>query len=492
VQPPDRTVVAPRTRRSGPLRLFLGPLSLLRRHLGITVLLLFGIGLRTLYLIAYQPAFWFHGDSGAYLAMLGQPLEPHPNRPLGYVLLLRMLEPTRTLISVAAVQHVLSLLLALGVYLLLRRREVARWLACLAAAPLIFDSLVLTMGHYILPDLVFTVLFAAALSTLLWSPRPGIVACVAAGLLLAAAWVTKPTALPVALLLALYLALRRVGWRRFTGYALAFAVSYAAMMVWISDRQSVYGAQSGIALYGRTAMIADCDRLDLTEEQRIACPDQPLGQRWDRADAFFWRRPARLNGWVYTPAGASALTGFSVQVITQQPLDYLAIVGKESAAHFVPGLYLGPMNECLRERLIPPVAFRSARTRVQEHCPPAQGAADFQAGVANPAVAAPPTPLTRALHQYGTYTRGIPVVLSLAVLLTIAALIAGRRVTGRIRADTALLVLAGPGLAVFTVAIGMYEPRYALPALPLAGVAAALALHGLTHPPDQSRADTVI
>ena len=34
---------------------------------------------------------------------------------------------------------------------------------------------------------------------------------------------------------------------------------------------------------------------------------------------------------------------------------------------------------------------------------------------------------------------------------------------------------------MFTVAIGMYEPRYALPALPLAAAAAALAVQGLIH-----------
>ncbi|WFE25391.1 hypothetical protein O7623_18550 [Solwaraspora sp. WMMD791] len=456
-------------------------MTLLRRHLPIVILLAAGVALRVAYLMAYQPAFWFHGDSGAYLLMLDQPLEPHPNRPLGYVLLLAALEPTRTLAAVAGVQHLLSLLLAVGLYALLLHRGVARWLATLAAVPVIFDSLVLTMGHYLLPDLLFMVLFATAVGALLWSPRPGLVAAIVSGGLIAVAWVTKPTALPVALLLAIYLVVRRVGWRPVVGYLVAFAVPYVLVMVWVGDRQSVYGAQSGTALYGRAAMIADCDRIELTDEERIACPDQQLGQRWDRADAFFWRRPARLGDWVYTDEGTRVLTSFSRSVIRQQPGDYLATVGKESAAHFVPGLYLGPMNDCLRQRLVPPVRFRSAEVRVADHCPPAQASADYHPQVAEPAVAPPATALSRALHWYGTWTRGIPVVLSLAVLLTIAALVAGRRVAGWIRLDTVLLVIAGPGLAVFTVAIGMYEPRYALPALPLAAAAAALAAQGLIH-----------
>ncbi len=37
----------------------------LTRHLGITILVLAGAALRGAVMIAYQPALWFHGDSGA-------------------------------------------------------------------------------------------------------------------------------------------------------------------------------------------------------------------------------------------------------------------------------------------------------------------------------------------------------------------------------------------------------------------------------------------
>jgi hypothetical protein len=46
-----------------------------------------------------------------------------------------------------------------------------------------------------------------------------------------------------------------------------------------------------------------------------------------------------------------------------------------------------------------------------------------------------------------------------------------------------LLLAAGPGLTVLTVAVGMYEPRYAMPALPLAAIAAALAWPALRTAP---------
>ncbi|MGW4464710.1 hypothetical protein [Micromonospora sp. NPDC004704] len=455
--------------------------GVLRRNAGIGMLLGVGVVLRMLFMIAYRPAFWFHGDSGVYLNLAGSALAPHPTRPLGYPALLKLLAPTGTHLAVVAVQHLLSLLLALAVYLLLQRRGLSRRLCCLAAAPLLFDSLILTTGHYLLPDMLFTALFAGAVVLLLGPGTPGHPAVIGAGLLIAAAWITKPTALPVALLLGLYLLVRRIGWRRLVGYALGFTIPYVGLLVWIGDRPSVYGSQSGTALYGRAAIIADCDRLRLTDRERVACPDQPLGQRWDRADAFFWRRPARLND-VYTEAGAQRLVDFAVTVVRQQPLDYLRIVGKESAAHFVPGLYLGPMNECLRERLVPPAAFRGTE-RPPDRCPPAQGAANFGGGATWPGTAPEGTVLTTGLHRYGELLRVVPIVLLVGVLLTLAALFVRRRVDGRVRLDLVLLLLAGPGLTVLTVAVGMYEPRYALPALPLSAIAAALAWHGLTNRP---------
>ncbi|MFK3978897.1 hypothetical protein ACI2K4_00825 [Micromonospora sp. NPDC050397] len=464
---------------------------LIRQHLAISILLALGAVLRLLFMIAYPPAFWFHGDSGQYIQLAHGALEPHPNRPLGYSALLKLLQPTGTHLAVVALQHMISLLFALGIYVLLQRRGLPRWLSCLAALPLLFDSLALTMGHYMLPDLLFTALFAGAVLLLLGPNTPGYPAVIGSGLLIVAAWITKPTALPVALLLGLYLLARRVGWRRLVGYALAVLVPYVSMIVWIGDRQSVYGAQSATALYGRTAIIADCDHLRLTPDERIACPDQPLGERWDRADAFFWRRPARL-GDVTSEAGSQRLVNFSMAVLRQQPLDYLGVVAKESAAHFVPGLYLGPMNECLRERLVPPVQFRGPG-RVTDRCPPAQASPNFGGGATWPGTAPGATPLTKALHHYGEFFRLGPVVLLIGLLLTVGAFVARRRrdvgrgsrarVDGRIRLDLLLLALAGPGLTVLTVMVGMYEPRYALPALPLSAVAAVLAWHGLRTPP---------
>lgn len=458
----------------------------LRPHRPVIVLVGLGAVLRLLFMVAYQPAFWFHGDSGQYVGLSaeGWALTPHPQRPLGYVLFLMALRPTGTHLAVVAAQHLLGLALAGTVYALLQRRGVGRWVSALAVTPLLFDPLAVTLEHYLLGDTLFTVFLATAIVAVLWSPVPDYRAVASAGALLAAAWFTKPTALPVAALVGLYLLVRRVGWRRVTGYLVAFLIPYLAALLWIGDRPSVYGDQSTTALYGRTAMIADCAHLDLTPTQRLGCPDQPLGHRWDRADAFYWIRPARLRG----PDSPQVMTSFAIEVIRQQPLDYLSIVGRESLAHFVPGIHLGPMTECLRERLVPPTQFHDSK-QARDRCPPSQASRGFRAGAADPTRGPVATPLTRALHGYGEVGRVGPIVLSIALLLVLAALARGRRVAARLRLDGVLLLAAGPGLTVLTVAVGMYEPRYAMPAMPLAAIAAGLAWHGLRTPPPEPAQD---
>jgi hypothetical protein len=65
--------------------------ALERRHAGIVILILLGAVLRFAFLVGYRPAFWFYGDSFTYLHLAEQALEPHPMRPLGYVVLLKVL-----------------------------------------------------------------------------------------------------------------------------------------------------------------------------------------------------------------------------------------------------------------------------------------------------------------------------------------------------------------------------------------------------------------
>ncbi|BCB81039.1 hypothetical protein GCM10022251_61480 [Phytohabitans flavus] len=457
----------------------------LRRHSAFLALILLGGVLRALFMLSYKPAFWYFGDSGVYVQMSEKALAPSSTRALGYVVALKILEPTHTFMSLIFLQHLAGLVLATAMYAFLLHRGAPRWLGCLAIVPVLFDSLYLTVEHYLLPDQILTVFIALAVIIVLWDRKPRWWATGSAGLLLAAAWYTKPTALPVVILVGIVLLVRWVGWRSLVAYSVAFAIPYLLVMNWIGDRQSVYGSQTGIALYGRAAMIADCSRIELTYEQQALCPTR----HFDRADAYFWTAPPKRRYMAYTPEGEKLYTSFSLSVIRQQPGDYLRSVGKESLAHFIPGFRLGPDNDCLRLRWTPPDGFRDTLT-VPNRCYPSQARADFQREAADPKNGPEPTALTGALHQWGLYGRLIPSTLSISLLLALAALISGLRffrwrvqgpsTPGRIKLDVVLLFFAGTGLTLLTVAIGMYESRYAMPALPLASLGAALAIYGLT------------
>jgi hypothetical protein len=108
-------------------------MRLARAHVGILVLVALAALLRLAVMLAYRPAFWYT-DSSSYILASRVPLTPHYSRPLGYVLLLEVLERTNTHVAVVAVQHLLGLALGVAVYAFLRRRGVSGWLGFAMAA----------------------------------------------------------------------------------------------------------------------------------------------------------------------------------------------------------------------------------------------------------------------------------------------------------------------------------------------------------------------
>ena len=83
---------------------------------------------------------------------------------------------------VAAVQHLVGLAMGVAIYAVLLRRGVPRWLAALAAAPVLLDAYELQIEQTIMPDVWFEALMrgrpgpaavAAAADAVGRSPRPG-------------------------------------------------------------------------------------------------------------------------------------------------------------------------------------------------------------------------------------------------------------------------------------------------------------------------------
>lgn len=449
----------------------------LRRHVGFLVLLAGAVVLRLAVMWAYRPAFWYDGDSGSYLLSASLPVGPHPTRPTGYVLFLKALRPTDSVVWVVALQHLLGLAVAMATYILLQRRDVSRVVSCLAVSPLLFDAVLVTIEHYILVDALYASLLFAGVLALLWRPAPSIGACLGSGLLLVAAWFVKPLALPVMVVLLCYLLLRGVGWRRCVAFALGFALPCIGVLVWVEGRTNPYGSNN-LALYGRVAGFANCERLTLTAEERMLCP--PLRLRGHRPDWYAWVRDSPGFNYRREDASSPLLRDFAVAVVRQQPGDYLRTVARETAAHLLPGVDLGPEYGCLHGRYTMPASTRSSRTETRR-CHPELASAHFLLQAADPGLNPSATALSRNLAAYSRFVRTPPLLVTAAVLLAVVAFPARRH--GRARSlgrDAALLAAISGAVIVLPVMVGMYEPRYALPALPLLSVAAGLSVHALT------------
>ncbi|MGH3341311.1 MAG: hypothetical protein ACRDPK_00195, partial [Carbonactinosporaceae bacterium] len=141
------------------------------RHGLFLTLLCLGLVLRAVVQVAYQPAILYI-DSYLYL-FNNEALDPSMLRPIGYnALLLRWVLPLHDLAYVALLQHLLGLGMAVLIYLLLLRRDVPRWLAALAAAPVLLDGYQLQIEHNVMSDVLFQALVLGGLALLAWRREP--------------------------------------------------------------------------------------------------------------------------------------------------------------------------------------------------------------------------------------------------------------------------------------------------------------------------------
>lgn len=327
-----RTTIRPGSWRLG---------ALLRRHWLITVLLLAGLVLRVLAEIAYRPALLYI-DSLKYLygAWPG-------NDPLGYNAVLKGLLLAGNLASVVAIQHVLGLAMGLTLYLLLTRRGVPRWLAALAAAPVLLDGYQLQIEQTIMPDVWFEACIVAGLAVLLWRPRPGPRLIVAGGLLLglSAPFAQVGQILIVPALLFVLIVVSG-GWRRKLIMGAALCVAFAVPIAGFSTREYIVNGHFSLApaagntIYGRLAESADCATLKLPSYEKGLCPPRALAVRLG-PDGLVHNAASPDRTYVAPPGRTHAqmTDNFEHQVLVQQPLRVVAGILGDSVKLFALGRY---------------------------------------------------------------------------------------------------------------------------------------------------------
>jgi Dolichyl-phosphate-mannose-protein mannosyltransferase len=316
--------------------------AVVRRHWLAIALLAAGLVLRVLALLADRPALLFV-DSVRYL------YNAYGMDPVGYSGALKAILFAANLDTVAVVQHLLGLGMAVVIYALLLRLGVSRWLAALAIAPVLLDAYQLQIEQMIMPDTFFEALIVAGLAILLWPRQEAGVSwprVVTGGIVLGASATVAQVGEALLLPVVIYLLVVGGGWRRAVGRAAAVCASFALpILVYCTISFLLTGAFSlsntgATGLYGRMAAAADCAALKLPADERTEtihwltdhgrqvrsatvrmCPtraQQAEGPDWLEYNPGSPIRPY----YNHLPRGEvnSLLTNFNRQVLTQQPL----------------------------------------------------------------------------------------------------------------------------------------------------------------------------
>ncbi|HEY4457734.1 MAG TPA: hypothetical protein VGN81_25695 [Pseudonocardiaceae bacterium] len=462
-----------------------------RTHWLLTILLVVGVIMRIVTVFAYQPGL-LNLDSWAYLDNAG-PLLPQFLDPIGYpLLILRPLLPLGGIRTVVIVQHLAGLGMGLVIYNLALRLGAKRWLAALAAAPVLIDAFQLNVEETILSDVWLQVAVVIAFWLLLARgvPKPGRAAL--AGFVVAVSITIRMVALPLIVPVVLYLILAGGQWRSRAGWGKiaartgacvgAFLVVIAAYATYFHSFTGTWGLNtaSGNSIYGRTAEIADCPQDDLDKVLMELCPKEPLGQRLG-SDAY--AHADGTPGWPgYVPPGKTIYDldkEFSYKVIEHQPLQVVGAVLQDFSKGFwpthitfgtdppaitwqfltsYPAYYFGP------DQTVPQIT-KAMQDYVQKY--------SGEVGYASPQ-------LGQFLRAYQTviYTPG-PYLLICGILAWLAGFGVGLARRAKQRAPAFLLV--GMAITLMGMAAAFeFSWRYQLPGLVVYPLAGALAITALT------------
>jgi hypothetical protein len=326
----------------------LAPRSLWRDHRLFTILVALAVVPRVLAALAFRPAL-LTADSFLYMTeaargTLGQ------IRPSGYSLLLDVLQPLpHPLLAVTTVQHLMGIAIAVTVYGMLRYWGLPAWGASLAAVPTLFDSREIALESYILPDTLYTLMLLLAVALLLTRRTPRLWQCALAGLFVAYVAVLRGNGLPLAVIFAAFMLIRRVGWQAFAAAVAAFG---APVLIYVLSFQSAYGqlnltSSDGLFLWSRTTSFANCAIIKPPKQLAPLCPNREKGVA-PAGPAPAWSVGALLSeptpaDYLWAPdawwrhdkyPGVNKYNDklgmrFAIDAIEAQPLDYLKVTARD-------------------------------------------------------------------------------------------------------------------------------------------------------------------
>jgi len=466
---------------------------LVRRHWIFASALALAVVPRVVAMLAFQPAGLFRLDTYDYLWGAVH-VSPNVVNPSGYSLFLWLLGPFHSLWLVAFLQHLLGLGIATMVYALVRRYGLPDWGATLAAVPVLFDPGQILLEQFVLADLLAMALMVGAFGILLWRRPPSMWQVITAGLMTGASVTVRPTTLPLVLLVPLFLLLRRVGWRKAGASLLAGVIPVVGYMGWFA---AVHGSfnmtnSNGLFLWSRTMSFANCAVIKPPAGLRALCPTAQPGHLGEANPSR--RLPPKLYLWnhgtwpwrhepsgfvpdtaAFTQANNDRALRFAIMAIKAQPLSYVRVVAKETAEPFVTANNLYFARWMAHALEVGPATQPYAYASVKGYLGSTRGIpADASEFHGTPRLQ---SPYAQLINGYQRFVFLPGPVFALIVLTGLVGIILPRRRT----AVAALLWVSAAILIVLPIAEHEYTYRYALPAVPLACIAAAIALRTPGH-----------
>jgi len=447
---------------------------------------------RAVAMIGFQPAVLFRLDTYDYLWGAVH-VSPNVVNPSGYSLFLWLLRPFHSIVLVVVLQHVLGLGIATMVYALVRRYGLPDWGAALTAAPVLFDPAQILVEQFVMADLLAMTLMFGAFVVLLLRKPPSMWQVITAGMMTGASVTVRPTTLPLVLLVPLFLLVRRVGWRQAGASLLAGVIPVAGYLGWFAAAHGSLNMtdSNGMFLWSRTMSFANCAVIRPPADLQALCPSaqpghlgQPDASRRPPPKRYLWNHRTwqwhrERSGFVpdtaaFTPANNGRALRFAVAAITAQPFSYLGVIASESVEPFITTNNLRFPTVQPRSSALSKADRRYAVAAIEGYTGNAQGVAgdlgyDYGTRLESPYV------FLMNEYQHIVFLPGP--VFALIMLTGLAGIVLPRRRT----AVAALLWASAAVLMVLPIAEHEYTYRYVLPAVPLACIAAALALRSPGH-----------
>lgn len=463
----------------------------LRRHRVFAAAFAVGALLRVITMLGYGPAMWFN-DSYEYVSVALHP-RPHAIRPDGYSFWLTLLKPFHSFTLVVFTQHLMGLTTAVLVYVLLRRKfGLPAWGATLAAAPVLFDAYQIQLEQLVMSDAMFTLLVVGVITIVLWNRRMSWKLGIVVGLLLALTALTRSIGLPILALVVVYLLVKRTGWKPIAAVVTACAIPVLSYMAWFATNFGNFAMTNsdGLILYMRVSVFADCAKMKIDPRKELdlalMCITDPVEKRENYSQWFLWGegRGETLHTWggkKFDEFKNTTASQFAKRAIISQPGDYLGVVARDflRAFHWDRPVFPDARTYDLYEFKPYYDLDENGQIKRLPRWPTLEGRADtdafaYEQGPAETRIVHPWADIMSA-YQNVFYLRGI--MLGGILLIGLYGVAVRWRKLG---GPVVLPWLGAVGLILAPAATAEFDYRYLLPAVPLACMAAGIALrHGI-------------